>query len=435
MIKKVVSDLKVRYYILVMPLPEKGVNLSLRFKKYVYVTLMTSAMWLLLLYFIKPSVWTILFSILYLSAEAGWYFEPTQSGECGSIGVGLTFNYAALLVSISIFVLMSVFNFGAEDTTLGIIATVVVSIFVYVVLMFEVDFKEWDWLEFKFKKFGMESNGFGYLHYSEDRQDWGLQYGINMLAYLLSTVFIIICLKYRSSIFELLMKDYPVLSVIGITISVLCWLVFILAYVFAKNKYKKLVYFNRAFLFIIVYVYSTVIQNIVFLWTFLTIALLRLLVSRLYKDRVKERVSRNINLANLYPCILTLAIDMIIVRLLNASVGLLLVIGVHTLIIFIILVATTTTNTKLFEVQEAFGYILKGEGKFTHVDIKKSVLYKAYIMNAVCISLIYFSIFSIYTLVFKNVSVLTAIPIIFGVFLFLFIVIKTFVTLSKKEEE
>lgn len=93
----------------------------------------------------------------------------------------------------------------------------------------------------------MESNGFGYLHYSEDRQDWGLQYGINMLAYLLSTVFIIICLKYRSSIFELLMKDYPVLSVIGITISVLCWLVFILAYVFAKNKYKKLVYFNRAF--------------------------------------------------------------------------------------------------------------------------------------------------------------------------------------------
>lgn len=433
MIKKVVSDYNVRYYILVIPLPEKGVNLSLRFKKYVYVTLMTSAMWLLLLYFIKPSVWTILFSILYLSAEAAWYFEPTQSGECGSIGVGLTFNYAALLVSISIFVLMSVFNFGVEDATLGFIATVVASIFVYVVLMFEVDFKEWDWLEFKFKKFGMESNGFGYLHYSEDRQDWGLQYGINMLAYLLSIVFIIICLKYRSSIFELLMKDYTVLSIIGITISVLCWLVFILAYVFAKNKYEKLVYFNRAFLFIIVYTYSIIIQNIVFLWTFLTITILKLLVSKLYKDRIKERVSRNINLANLYPCILVLAIDMIIVRSFNASVELLLVIGVVTLIIFIILVATT--NTKLFEVQEAFGYILKEENKYTHVDIKRSILYKAYIMNAVCISLIYFGIFLIYTLVFRNVSILTAIPVIFGVFLFLFIVIKTFVTLSKKEEE
>lgn len=433
MIKKVVSDLKIRYYILVIPLPEKGVNLSLRFKKYVYVTLMTSAMWLLLLYFIKPSIWTILFSILYLSAEAGWYFEPTQSGECGSIGIGLTFNYAALLVSISIFVLMSVFNFGVEDATLGFIATVVASIFVYVVLMFEVAFKEWDWLEFKFKKFGMESNGFGYLHYSEDRQDWGLQYGINMLAYLLSTVFIIICLKYRSSIFELLMKDYPVLSIIGITISVLCLLVFALAYIISKNKYKKLVYFNRAFLFIIVYAYSIVIQNIVFLWVFLTIAISKVLVSKLYKDRIKERVNRNINLANLYPCILTLAIDMIIVRLFNASVELLLAIGVATLVIFIILGAAT--KTKLFEVQEAFGYVLKEENKYTHVDIRKSVLYKSYIMNAVCISLIYFGIFSIYTLVFRNVSVLTAIPIIFGVFLFLFIVIKTFVILSKKEEE
>lgn len=433
MIKKVVSDLKIRYYILVIPLPEKGVNLSLRFKKYVYVTLMTSAMWLLLLYFIKPSIWTILFSILYLSAEAGWYFEPTQSGECGPIGVGLTFNYAALLVSTSTFVLMSVFNFGVEDATLGFIATVVASIFVYVVLMFEVDFKEWDWLEFKFKKFGMESNGFGYLHYSEDRQDWGLQYGINMLSYLLSMVFVIICLKYRSSIFELLMKDYLVLSIIGITISVLCWLVFILAYVFAKNKYKKLVYFNRAFLFIIIYTYSVVIQNIVFLWTFLIITILKVLVSKLYKDRVKEQVNRNINLANLYPCILTLAIDMIIVRSFNAYVGLLLIIGVATLVIFIILV--TTTKTKLFEIQEAFGYILKEENKYTHVNIRKSVLYKAYIMNAVCISLIYFGIFSIYTLVFRNVSVLTAIPAIFGVFLFLFIVIKTFVTLSKKEEE
>lgn len=433
MIKKVVSDLKVRYYILVIPLPEKGVNLSLRFKKYVYVTLMTSAMWLLLLYFIKPSVWTILFSILYLSVEAAWYFEPTQSGECGSIGVGLTFNYAALLVSISIFVLMSVFNFGVEDATLGLIATVIASIFIYVILMFEVDSKEWDWLEFKFKKFGMESNGIGYLYYSEDRQDWGLQYGINMLAYLLSTVFIVICLKYRTSIFELLMKDYPILFIIGITMSVLCCLVFILAYVFAKNKYKKLVYFNRAFLFIIVYAYSIVIQNIVFLWTLLTIAILKILVSKLYKYKVKELVHRNINLANLYPCILILVIDMIIVRSFNASVGLLLVVGVATLVIFIILVATT--NTKLFEVQEAFGYILKEENKYTHVDIKRSVLYKAYIMHVVCVSLIYFSIFSIYTLVFRNVSVLTAIPVIFGVFLFLFIVIKTFVTLSKKEEE
>lgn len=390
-------------------------------------------MWLLLLYLIKPSVWTILFSIVYLALEASWYFNPDQSEECGPTCAGLTFNYAALLVSISIFVLKLIFDFGWEDTTYGFIASVVVSIFVYVALMFEVDFKEWDWLEFKFKRFGMESSEFGYLHYSEDRQDWGLQYGMNMLSYLISMVFVIICLKYRNSVFELLMKDYPVLSSVGIIISVFCWLVFVLAYITHKDKYKKLVYFNRAFLFIIVYTYSIVIKNIVFLWALLTIVLLKLLVSKLYKDRIKERVNRNINLANLYPCILTLSIDMMIVRLFNVSTVSLLVIGIVTLIIFIMIVAVT--KTELFEVQEAFGYVLKEENKYTHVDIKKSVLCKDIVAKIICISFIYFSIFSIYTLVFKNVSILTAIPIIFGVFLFLFLVIKTFITLSKKEEE
>ena len=417
MIKKVVSDLKVRYYILVIPLPEKGGKFEFKIQEICICNINDISYVVATLYLIKPSWWTILFSMIYLLIMTSWYFNPGQSQECCPTCVGLTFNYAALLISISIFVLRLIFNFGWEDTTCGFIATVIASIFVYVALMFEVDFKEWDWLEFKFKRFGMESSEFGYLHYSEDRQDWGLQYGMNILSYLLSMVFVIICLKYRNSVFELLMKDYLVLSIIGITISVLCWLVFASAYILSKDKYKKLVYFNRTFLFIIVYAYSIVIKNIVFLWAFLTIALLKLLVSKLYKDRIKKRVNRNINLANLYPCILTLSIDMMIVSTVS-----LLAIGIVTLIIFIMIVAVT--KTKLFEVQEAFGYVLKEGNKYTHVDIKKSVLCRDIAAKVICISLIYFSIFSIYTLVFKNVSILTAIPIIFGVFLFLFIVIK-----------
>lgn len=76
-----------------MTLPEKGVNLSLRFKKYVYVTLTTSAMWQLLLYFIVPSGWIIVFSILYLAVMVSWYFDPGQSGQVDSMCTGLTLNY------------------------------------------------------------------------------------------------------------------------------------------------------------------------------------------------------------------------------------------------------------------------------------------------------------------------------------------------------
>jgi len=355
-----------------MTLPEKGVILSLRFKKYVYVTLTTTAMWQLLLYLIIPSGWTILFSVLYLLVMVSWYFDPGQSGQVDPMCTGLTLNYIFLLAFISTFILRLILNFSWEDTTCGVIFTFMVSAIAYIASMFEVNYKEWSWLIFQFKRFGMRPSSAVSLQYSDDKQDWGIQYGMSMLVHLLATVFTAICIKYGNSVFELSLKDYPVLSIIGITISVLCWLVFILVYVFAKNKYKKLVYFNRAFLFIIIYAYSIVIQNIIFLLVLLIIAILKILVSKLYKDRVKERVSRNINLANLYPCILILAIDMIIVRSFNASVGLLLVIGVATLVIFIILVAAT--KTKLFEVQEAFGYVLKEEDKYTHVNIRKSVL-------------------------------------------------------------
>ena len=250
-----------------------------------------------------------------------------------------------------------------------------------------------------------------------------------MLSYLLSMVFIIICLKYRSSVFELLMKDYPILSSVGITVSILCWLVFTLAYIVAKDKYKKLVYFNRASLFLIVYTYSIVTKNIVFLWAFLAIALLKLLVSRLYKGSIKEQVSRNVNLAIIYPTLLILSIDMMVT---NTSVKTSLLVGVVTLVIFYMLVAIT--KVKWFDIQEAFGYRLEGDNKSIHIDSNKSILLKVYIMNAICISLIYFGIFLIYTLIFEGISIIYAIPRIFGIFLFLFIVVTTFITLSKKEE-
>jgi len=64
-----------------MTLPEKGVILSLRFKKYVYVVMTTSAMWQLLLYFLIPSGWTILLSIIYLSIIATWYFDIDNQGK------------------------------------------------------------------------------------------------------------------------------------------------------------------------------------------------------------------------------------------------------------------------------------------------------------------------------------------------------------------
>lgn len=298
--------------------------------------------------------------------------------------------------------------------------------------MFEVNYKEWSWLIFQFKRFGMRPSSAVSLQYSDDRQDWGLQYGMSMLVHLLATVFTAICIKYENSAFKLSLRDYPVLSSIGLILSVTCWLIFIAFYMTIKDKhkYKKLVYFNKASLFIIVYTYSIETKSVVFLCVSLTIALLKLLVSKVFKDSIKEQVSRNVNLANIYPSILVLSVDMMLIK---TSVKASLLVGAVTLVIFIMLVAIT--KIKWFDVQEAFGYKLLGDARFTDIDANRSVLYKAYVMNVVCISLLYFSIYSIYALVFKDISIIYAIPRIFGVFLFLLIVVTTFITLSKKEEE
>lgn len=346
--------------------------------------------------------------------------------------IGLTLNYIFLLVFISTLILRLIFNFSGEDATCGAFLSIMISTIAYIASMFEVDYKEWGWLIFRFKRFGMSPDSVGYLQYSDDKQDWGLHYGTGMLVHLLATVFTAICIKYGNLVFELSLKDYPVSSSLGLILSVTCWLIFIVFYMTTKDKhkYKKLVYFNRASLFIIVYTYSIVTKNIVFLWVLLTIALLKLLVSKVFKYSIKEQVSRNVNLANIYPSILVLSVDMMLIK---TSVKASLLIGAVTLVIFIMLAAVT--KTELFEVQEGFGYKLLGDTKFIDIDANKSVLYKAYVMNAVCLSLLYFGIYSIYALVFKDISIISAIPRIFGVFIFLLIVVTTFITLSKKEEK
>lgn len=125
-----------------MTLPEKGVILSLRFKKYVYVTLTTSAMWQLLLYSLIPSGWTILLSVLWLSLMAVWYFDKDNPGNADPICIGLTLSYILLLVLTSTLILRLIFNLDEGDVICGVFLTLMASAIAYIASMFEVDYKE-----------------------------------------------------------------------------------------------------------------------------------------------------------------------------------------------------------------------------------------------------------------------------------------------------
>ena len=115
-----------------MTLPEKGVILSLRFKKYVYVTLTTTIMWQLLLYILIPSYWTILSSIFYLSLMAVWYFDRDNPGTADHMCIGLTLSYILLLVFISTLILRLIFTLDEGDVICGVFLTFMVSAIAYI---------------------------------------------------------------------------------------------------------------------------------------------------------------------------------------------------------------------------------------------------------------------------------------------------------------
>lgn len=82
-----------------MTLPEKGVNLNLRFKKYSYISMITAFLWMTIVSCMAPSltpvaiVSILVIMVLYLTET---WSDPNES----NVGVGLTINYV-LLLSIS----------------------------------------------------------------------------------------------------------------------------------------------------------------------------------------------------------------------------------------------------------------------------------------------------------------------------------------------
>lgn len=437
MIKKVVSDLKIRYYILVIPLPEKGVNLSLRFKKYVYVTLMTSAMWLLLLYFIVPSTLTIVASIVYLIFVIGAYSDVTAFTkveiECG---FGLLSNYLCLLFMLHIFVSRLIFNLDWISVTKGVLITLVLFTVASLATMCKIQRDSNSWIFFSFRSFGIKVDE-GFLVYSEDKQDWGVYYGIYLLLYSLISIFVILYFKLGKKVFELSITDLMPLTLIGFILIIVSTIMYGILYKVEKDKYKRLHYFNSVFLFSIIATFSIAIQSLSFMWISLSVSLVNLIVYISFRDSIKEDVLTNIFYATVYPDFLIVSLNIILYKFTGIPRDMLVGIGIVTLGVFFILVYGFNIN--LFNIDEAFGYRIDTLDKVMDVDVNTKLFYRVYPLKLITISLIYFAWYCVYVLVTHTVQVQLKLHeiafILIGLAVFITIVIKTFVTLSKKEEE
>lgn len=277
----------------------------------------------------------------------------------------------------------------------------------------------------------------GFLYIQKISRIGGVYYGIYLLLYSLISIFVILYFKLGKKVFELSITDLTPLTLIGFILIIVSTIMYGILYKVEKDKYKRLHYFNSVFLFSIIATFSIAIQSLSFMWISLSVSLVNLIVYISFRDSIKEDVLTNIFYATVYPDFLIVSLNIILYKFTGIPRDMLVGIGIVTLGVFFILVYGFNIN--LFNIDEAFGYRIDTLDKVMDVDVNTKLFYRVYPLKLITISLIYFAWYCVYVLVTHTVQVQLKLHeiafILIGLAVFITIVIKTFVTLSKKEEE
>lgn len=246
MIKKVVSDLKARYYISVMSLPEKGVKLGLRFKKYSYISMITAFLWMALVSCMAPSltpvaiVSILVIMILYLT-------ETWSDTKESNVAVGLTINYVLLLSVSEIFIMHYLFKVSMKTCLLNLIVTWIIFFILSIYIMLRVD-KDYSWVIFKYNHFGLRVGKSGYIGYSDDPQLWGFLYFINIVLFTISSIPSLFSESIKDIILKMYRNEISFIIPLIICVSIALLIASIVQIIKSKSKYEKLEYVTSSLL-------------------------------------------------------------------------------------------------------------------------------------------------------------------------------------------
>lgn len=351
MIKKVVSDLKVRYYILVIPLPEKGVNLGLRFKKYSYISMITAFLWMALVSCMVLSLTPVaIVSILVIMVL---YFTETWSDTKESnIAVGLTINYVLLLSVSEIFIMHYLFKISIKTCLLNLIVTWVIFLILSIYIMLRID-KDYSWIIFKYNHFGLRVSKSGYIGYSDDPQLWGFLYFINIVLFTISSIPSL----FSESIKDILLKMYrneisfviPLISCVSIALLI----VSIVQIIKSKSKYERLEYVTSSLLLVFLMSCIVTFRNSLVL-TILTI-LIVFCIHRKKSKSIEKQLIRLLFYSDLPIAVLLLNMN----RMYEVSGLGIFFVCVMTIPLFysaLIVFALITGYGKILAIDEAVGY-------------------------------------------------------------------------------
>lgn len=219
---------------------------KLRLKKYSYVSISTAFMWLAL-FSIMISKFTPVAIVAILVIMLLYTTETWDGPLRNDFGAGLTLNYAMLLSVGEVFIMRNILNVSVKACISSFIITWTVFYLLSEFVMPKL-YKGYSWIIFEYKHFGLRVGKYGYIEYSDDIQDWGLVYVINILLFAVSSLPAIFWDPLKEIVVKLYRNEMPFILSVVICLNILLLLTSIARAIISKSKYDKIKNVNSALL-------------------------------------------------------------------------------------------------------------------------------------------------------------------------------------------
>ena len=367
-------------------------DIKLRLKKYSYISISTAFMWLALLSVMIPqftpvAIVTILVIMLLYTTET--WDGPLRN----DFGVGLTLNYAMLLSVGEVFIMRNILNVSVKACISSFIITWTVFYLLSEFVMPKL-YKGYSWIIFEYKHFGLRVNNDDYIEYSDDIQDWGLVYVINILLFAVSSLPAIFWEPLKEIVVKLYRNEMPFILSVVICLNILLLLTSIACAIMSKDKCERIRNINSALL-----VCSVLSITVMFRDQLILLIITAIVIVLIFK---KSEVSIDKQLVKLllYSDLPIMLLLLNMNRVYNISHLGILFVGIMTLPFFysaLIMFALTINYTKVLAIDEVVGYEEVADKEY----IEKSWSLKAFLIVYI-IKIV--GIFSIEWLLFEFVK-------------------------------
>ena len=324
---------------------------KLRLKKYSYVSISTAFMWLALLSIMIPpftpvAIVTILVIMLLYTTET--WDGPLRN----DFGVVLTLNYVMLLSVSEVFVMRNILKLSVKVCISSFIITWIVFYLLSEFVMPKL-YKGYSWIIFEYKHFGLRVNNDDYIEYSDDIQDWGLVYVINILLFAVSSLPAIFWELLKEIVVKLYRNEMPFILSVVICLNILLLLTSIARAIMSKDKCERIRNINSALL-----VCSVLSITVMFRDQLILLIITAIVIVLIFK-KTEVSIDKQLVKLLLYSDLPIMLLLLNMNRVYNISHLGILFVGIMTLPLFysvLIMFALTTNYTKVLAIDEVVGY-------------------------------------------------------------------------------